>query len=61
MVLLFPIILTYNCHIKRKKSEEFMKKVYVSEIVGPRRRGRPIVKEAKSEYREKEVYKSVLL
>ena len=31
-------------HIERKKSEEFVKKVYVSEIVGPRRTERPVVR-----------------
>ena len=30
-------------HIERKKSGEFVKKVYVSEIVGPRKRGRPVI------------------
>ncbi len=29
-------------HIERMKSEEFVKKVYVSEIEGPSRRGRPL-------------------
>ena len=36
-------ILRWFGHIKSKNSEEFVKKVYVSEIVGPRRRGRPVV------------------
>ncbi len=31
-------------HIERMKSEGFMKKVYVSEIKGPSRRGRPLGK-----------------
>ena len=31
-------------HIERKSSEEFVKKVYVSEIGGLRRRGRPVVR-----------------
>ena len=31
-------------NIERKNSEEFVKKVYVSEIMGPRRRGRPVVR-----------------
>ena len=31
-------------HIEGKKSEEFVKKVYVSEIVWPRRRGRLVVR-----------------
>ena len=30
--------------IERKKSEEFVKKVYVSETEGPWRRGRPVVR-----------------
>ena len=30
--------------LKIKKSEEFVKKVYVSETEGPRRRGRPVVR-----------------
>ncbi len=29
-------------HIERINSEEFVKKVYVSEIEGPNRRGRPL-------------------
>ncbi len=29
-------------HIKRMESEEFVKKVYVSESVGPNSRGRPL-------------------
>ena len=31
-------------HLDRKKNEHFVKKVYVSEIESPRRRGRPVVK-----------------
>ena len=31
-------------HLERKKSEEFVKKVYVSEIEGPRRRGKPVAR-----------------
>ena len=31
-------------HIERKNSEEFVKKVYVNETVGPRRRVRPFVR-----------------
>ena len=31
-------------NVKRKKSEEFVKKVYVSETEGPRRRGRPVLR-----------------
>ena len=31
-------------HIERKNSEEFVKKVYVSEIIGSWRRGRPVVR-----------------
>ena len=31
-------------HIGKKNSEKFVKKVYVSEIEGPRRRGRPVVR-----------------
>ena len=31
-------------HVERKESEEFVKKKYVSEIEGPRRRGRPVVR-----------------
>ena len=31
------------CHMERKKSEEFVKKVYVSKTEGPRR-GRPVVR-----------------
>ena len=30
--------------MERKKSEEFVKKVYVSEIMGSRWRGRPVVR-----------------
>ena len=30
--------------MERKKREEFVKKVYVSETKGTRRRGRPVVK-----------------
>ena len=30
--------------MERKKSEEFVKKVYVSETEGPRRRGRSVVR-----------------
>ena len=30
--------------MERKKSEAFMKKMYVSEIEGPRRRGKPVVR-----------------
>ena len=43
-------------HIERKKSEEFVKKVYGSEIVGPRRRKRPVVrwKNRVKEYRGRE-------
>ena len=37
-------ILSWFAHLERKKSEEFMKKVYASEIEGPRRRGRPVVR-----------------
>ncbi len=29
-------------HIERMNSEEFVKKVYVNEIEGPSRRGRPL-------------------
>ena len=31
-------------HIERKNNEEFVKYVYVSEIMGPRRRKRPFVR-----------------
>ena len=31
-------------YFERKNSEQFAKKVYASEIKGPRRRGRPVVK-----------------
>ena len=31
-------------YLRRNKSEEFVNKVYVSEIAGPRRRGRPAVR-----------------
>ena len=31
-------------HTERKKSEEFVKKVYVNEIEGPKRRGRLVVR-----------------
>ena len=31
-------------YIKRKTSKEFVKKVYLSEVMGPRRRGRPVVR-----------------
>ena len=31
-------------HIERKKSDEFVEKVYVSEIASPMRRGRPVVR-----------------
>ena len=31
-------------HLEGKKSEEFVKKVYVSEIECPRRRGKPVVR-----------------
>ena len=31
-------------HIERNNSEVSVKKVYVSKIVGPRRRGRPVVR-----------------
>ena len=31
-------------HMKRKKSEEFVNKVYVSETEGPRRRGKPVLR-----------------
>ena len=30
--------------MERKKGEEFSKKVYASEIKGPRRKGRPILR-----------------
>ena len=32
-------------HIERKKSDEFVKNVYVSETRGRRRRGRPVVRQ----------------
>ena len=31
-------------HMERKKNEEFVKKVYVSETEDPRKRGRPAVR-----------------
>ena len=41
----------------RENSEEFVEKVHVSEIVGPRRRGRPVVrcKERVKEYMHQRV------
>ncbi len=35
-------ILRWFGHIERMNSEEFVKKVYVREIEGPSRRGRPL-------------------
>ena len=49
-------------HIERKKSEEFVKKVYVSEIERSRRRERPIVrwKDGMKEYVYERVADSVV-
>ena len=43
--------------MKKKKSEELVKKVYVSETEGHRRRGRPVVrwKDRVKEYRHERV------
>ena len=41
-------ILRWFGHLERRKSKEFMKKVYVSEIVGSRRRERPVVRRKNS-------------
>ena len=37
-------MLRWFVYIERKKSEEFVKKVYVSETKGSKRRGRPDVR-----------------
>ena len=37
-------VLRWFGHMERKKSEEFVKKVFVSETEGPRRKGRPVVR-----------------
>ena len=38
-------MLRWFVYIERKKSEEFVKKVYVSETKGSKRRGRPDVRQ----------------
>ena len=37
-------VLSWFGHIERKNSEEFVKEVYMSEIHGPRRKGKPLVR-----------------